>query len=150
MTTPRKPKVVKKLLGGVSKAKHTVWEGSNQKNLFRGEVWIFSKTQVIHFSLSDWYRVIKGTYKNKSINLTSVNYRLATPINFRYKHVPNIHENNEQRLENNVNSLKNNENIFKLLKNHWMPSRIFLKTFQDKINKVRMPPGFLTRYACVF
>ena len=32
---------------------------------------------------------------------------------------------NEQRLENNVKSLKNNENIFKLLKNHWMPSRIF-------------------------
>ena len=59
-------------------------------------------------------------------------------------------KSNEQRLENNVNSLKNNENIFTLLKNHWMPSRIFLKTFQDKINKVRMPPGFLTRYACVF
>ena len=37
-------------------------------------------------------------------------------------------------------------NILKIMKNHWMPSRIFLRGFRSKINKVRMPRRFLTRY----
>ena len=37
-------------------------------------------------------------------------------------------------------------NILKIMKNHWMPTRIFLRGFRSKINKVRMPRRFLTRY----